>query len=240
MQTRPAEIAASKNNDILVERNKSLFDLAGIKVDKSLEFENEDIMSADECEKDGPTEEIAVEPNKNSSADIDVNSDPNDLATESNEMKRSCLMTSAHPGFKPFACDVCKKTFAQKDYLNKHMRTHTRGTPYRCCYCDMKFSWKHSLKSHERIHYVEKSYACCFCDMRFSGKDSLKSHKRIHYNEYPYTYVCMKQFVYKAQLIRHNKKKCFFSQRCQTRTEEIPSATVCTGPAVKTLQQTSK
>ena len=227
MQKRSAEIAASNKNDTPVERNKSLPDLTGIKVEKSLEFEIEDIMSADECEKDGPAEEITVKPGKNSTADIDVNSDPTDLATEFSETKRSCLMTSAHPGYKPFACDVCKRSFTQKDRLNKHMRTHTRRTPYACCYCGMKFSWKNSLKWHERIHFREKPHACCFCDMRFSGKTALNLHKKIHYNENPYTCdVCMKQFVYKAQLNRHNKRKCFFDQHRQSRTEEIPSATV--------------
>ena len=221
------EIAVSKNNGTPVDRNKSLSDLTGTEVENSLEFEIENIMSADECEKDCPAEEITVGPSKNSSADIDVNSDPTDLATEFNETKTSCLMTSAHPGYKPFACDVCKRSFTQKDRLNKHMRTHTRRTPYACCYCGMKFSWKYSLKSHERIHYRIKTYTCYFCDMRFSGKTALNMHKRIHYNENPYTCdVCMKQFVYKAQLIRHNKRKCSVDQHRQCRTKEIPSATV--------------
>ena len=65
--------------------------------------------------------------------------------------------------------------------------------------------------------------------MKFSGKNSLKSHQRIHYNENPYYTcdLCMEQFVYKAQLIRHLKKKCFFDQHRQTYTHEIPSASVC-------------
>ena len=33
---------------------------------------------------------------------------------------------SAHPGYKPFACKVCNKTFAHKYLLANHMGTHTR------------------------------------------------------------------------------------------------------------------
>ena len=40
-------------------------------------------------QKDGPAEEITVGPGKKSSPDVDVNSDPTDLATDFNEMKRS-------------------------------------------------------------------------------------------------------------------------------------------------------
>ena len=133
--------------------------------------------------------------------------------------------TSAHPGYKPFACEVCKMTFALTERLTKHMKIHTLREPYACCYCGMKFWWKYSLKSHERIHYVEKSYVCRRCGMRFLRKTALNLHKRLHYSETNYTCdLCMKQFIYKAQLIRHFKNKCYWDLR-RIRNGEIPYVT---------------
>ena len=145
------------------------------------------------------------------------------------EFTRKCHMiahqTSAHPGYKPFACEVCKMTFALTERLTNHMKVHTLREPYACCYCGMKFWWKYSLKSHERIHYVEKSYVCRRCGMRFLRKTALNLHKRIHYSETNYTCdLCMKQFIYKAQLIRHFKNKCYWDLR-RIRNGEIPYET---------------
>ena len=119
------------------------------------------------------------------------------------EFTRKLLMLahrkSAHPGYKPFACEVCKKAFAQKRSLEIHWQTHARRKPYNC---------------HR-------------CDMGFSGKEALKSHKRICLNEPYFCDICSKQFANKLSLTRHLKKKCCIDPHCQTRTDENPSATMC-------------
>ena len=123
------------------------------------------------------------------------------------EFTRKLLMlahrTSAHPGYKPFTCEVCKETFAEKRPLEIHWqwapRTHARRKPYNCRRCDMGFSAKQAFKVHTRI-CLNEPY---FCD------------------------ICSKQFANKLSLTKHLKKKCYVDPHCQTRTDENPSATLC-------------
>ncbi|KAJ9586741.1 hypothetical protein L9F63_019679 [Diploptera punctata] len=58
--------------------------------------------------------------------------------------------------FKPYLCTVCNKSFAWKDSLNRHIRTHSHEKPYICAICNKSFSRKESVERHLRIHISEK------------------------------------------------------------------------------------
>jgi len=51
-------------------------------------------------------------------------------------------------GEKPFHCGYCEKSFSVKDYLTKHIRTHTGEKPYTCPYCDKRFTQRSALTVH--------------------------------------------------------------------------------------------
>ena len=69
---------------------------------------------------------------------------------------------------KSIVCDVCKKVFKSKSYLNVHRRFHTGETPYKCEDCDKTFIYKSKLKRHMLVHSGKKEFQCYVCHKKFS------------------------------------------------------------------------
>lgn len=49
-------------------------------------------------------------------------------------------------------CGHCGKSFALKNYLILHQRTHNGEKPYQCDICEKRFSEKGTLVTHRKIH----------------------------------------------------------------------------------------
>uniref|UniRef100_K7F3H5 Zinc finger and BTB domain-containing protein 20 n=1 Tax=Pelodiscus sinensis TaxID=13735 RepID=K7F3H5_PELSI len=79
-------------------------------------------------------------------------------------------------GEKPHQCSICWRSFSLKDYLIKHMVTHTGVRAYQCSICNKRFTQKSSLNVHMRLHRGEKSYECYICKKKFSHKTLLERH----------------------------------------------------------------
>ena len=60
-----------------------------------------------------------------------------------------------HTGKKPFKCDVCQYSTAQKSALVIHMRFHTREKPFECDVCQFSTAQKNVLEVHMRTHTGE-------------------------------------------------------------------------------------
>ena len=53
-----------------------------------------------------------------------------------------------HTGEKPFKCDMCPYSAADKSTLMHHMRTHTGEKPFKCDVCPYSTSQKGHLMRH--------------------------------------------------------------------------------------------
>lgn len=66
------------------------------------------------------------------------------------------LCCRTHSGEKPYQCDVCKRSFAVKGTLKKHIRTHTGERPYKCKICGQSFAQNGTLTTHLKVHKPKK------------------------------------------------------------------------------------
>jgi uncharacterized Zn-finger protein len=73
---------------------------------------------------------------------------------------RFCLKRhymTIHMKFKKFECNVCSRTFAQKQYLVEHLNIHTQFHPYTCQIdgCNQKFKQRSRLCLHRKqVHGI--------------------------------------------------------------------------------------
>lgn len=109
-------------------------------------------------------------------------------------------------------CDICEKTFARKDYLEKHMHIHTKEKPFKCEICLRKFSAKSHLNRHLKKHPKIKRYQCAVCKLRFKGKGKLESHMTVsHVNRKLYKCgFCGFLGGYSSDLKRHKCTVSFY------------------------------
>ena len=72
-------------------------------------------------------------------------------------------------GRKYFQCDVCKKTFNQKQNLEKHINNvHEVIKDYNCSFCMKRFSRHEHLQKHVKyMHSKMKKIQCVICNDRF-------------------------------------------------------------------------
>jgi len=177
-------------------------------------------MSQDEIiEKISPDKTVngKISPDKNIKQDRSPNKTIKDL-------------NSPEGSEKPFSCDTCHKTFADKNQLRAHIRVHTK--PFACSICPKSFSWQKLLNTHiKNKHFGIKEFSCDKCPQTFTRKCSLVNHKRgVHTNDRPYSCSsCDKSFPEKGQLTAHERHihlntrpfKCDECGKAYFRTSEL-------------------
>ncbi|CAH0775281.1 unnamed protein product [Bemisia tabaci] len=123
----------------------------------------------------------------------------------------------SHNGKRPFACEICNKTFGAEVSLSQHRwlccrrSVHAAEKVFECKQCGKTFKRSSTLSTHLLIHSDTRPYPCAFCGKRFHQKSDMKKHTYIHTGEKPHKcQVCGKAFSQSSNLITHSRKHTGF------------------------------
>ncbi|KAK7112700.1 uncharacterized protein [Littorina saxatilis] len=110
-----------------------------------------------------------------------------------------------------YSCGLCKKAFAEKEYLFDHFQIMHEGRSRMICkYCDSEFEQFSDLEHHVRDHKDGTVVACTVCSQKFGDSKLMKQHLKIeHSRPEPYAKhvckVCRRMFSNTKKLLQHMK-----------------------------------
>ncbi|KAK3085749.1 hypothetical protein FSP39_008122 [Pinctada imbricata] len=106
-------------------------------------------------------------------------------------------------------CAICKRVFANKKCLDKHIQAvHGKDKPFACTFCSYTSARKAMLQLHIRTHTQEKP--CEICGYSCGDHNSMRRHRMRHSGQKPYKCkLCPYTCIQAISLKMHMKNKHF-------------------------------
>ena len=73
------------------------------------------------------------------------------------EQRRIKKLLTVQTGAKPFACNICKRSFSKMIRAKRHVMTHLGVRPFKCTVCYKTFNQAQTLKDHAKFHKSQES-----------------------------------------------------------------------------------
>lgn len=129
--------------------------------------------------------------------------------------------TNMSPNERPFACNICNRSYRHAGSLLNHKNTHKTGH-FNCTFCSKPFTNPMALRNHTRIHTQKKKYVCLTCGKAFRLASILHNHQRVHNRVASHFRcpACGKSFQGRSGLKRHRCSRGQGSSRAGVQPSE--------------------